>query len=328
MIRVILSGAALLLGAAALPVAALAQGATASSPVDLAAQAALLKPGQWVWAPQIAPAGPVLVYVDLSDQTATIYRNGVRIAVTTVSTGKPGHETPTGVFTILQKDPNHHSSKYNDAPMPFQERLTWDGVALHAGGLPGFPESHGCVHLPLEFSKLLFTITSLGGTVIIAGDAGRPVMSPNLGLLGPTDTGLTQPLTAGEAYSWDPALAPTGPLTIVISGSDQRAIVLRNGVEIGRSRVRVPGGGFATHVMTYAGLAGGNPRWIYVDVPGHAGESGKPADMSILSSTDMPAGFVSALKSAIVPGSTILLTEAPVEPQSTGKALTLLASNP
>lgn len=118
------------------PGAALAQGAKASSAVELARTGETLKPGQWVWAPQIAPKGPVVVHVDLSRQLATVYRNGVRIAVSTVSSGKEGHETPTGVFTILQKDANHRSSLYNSAPMPFQQRLTWDGVALHAGGLP------------------------------------------------------------------------------------------------------------------------------------------------------------------------------------------------
>ena len=126
-----------------------AQGAKASSAAEFARQADQLKPGQWVWAPNVAQAGPVLIYVDLSRQLASVYRNGVRIGVSTVSTGKPGHETPTGVFTILQKDATHRSSIYNNAPMPFQERLTWDGIALHAGGLPGFPESHGCVHMPL-----------------------------------------------------------------------------------------------------------------------------------------------------------------------------------
>ena len=88
----ILVAACLIAGAAA------AQGAKVSSPVELAKRAQLLKPGQWVWAPAIAPAGPVLVYVDLSRQLATIYRNGVRIGVSTVSSGKPGHETPTGVL--------------------------------------------------------------------------------------------------------------------------------------------------------------------------------------------------------------------------------------
>ncbi|MGH6658111.1 MAG: L,D-transpeptidase family protein [Sphingomicrobium sp.] len=225
-----IAGASVLLALAAIPNEVLAQGATVSSPVELARQAENLKPGQWVWAPQIAPTGPVLVYVDLSDQTATIYRNGVRIGVTTISSGKPGHETPTGVFTILQKDPTHHSSKYNNAPMPFQERLTVDGVALHAGGLPGYPESHGCVHLPLEFSKLLFGITHLGGTVVIAGAAGRPVTSAMTGLLAPADTGLTQPLAPNQPYAWSPQLSPTGPMNIFVSKSDRLLIVLRIGV--------------------------------------------------------------------------------------------------
>ncbi len=161
--------------AASLPVApALAQGATVSSPVEFARQAETLKPGEWVWAAEAAPDGPVLVYVDLSRQIATVYRNGVRIAVTTVSSGKSGHETPTGVFTILQKDAKHRSSTYNNAPMPYQERLTWDGVALHAGGLPGYPESHGCVHLPLEFARKLFATTHMGGAVIGIGRISTP----------------------------------------------------------------------------------------------------------------------------------------------------------
>ena len=122
----------------------------------------MLKPGQWVWAPQIAPAGPILVYVDLGRQLATVYRNGVRIGVSTISSGRPGFETPTGVFTILEKNKEHISRKFNDAPMPYQERLTWGGVALHAGGLPGYPESHGCVHLPIAFSKILFEAMPMG----------------------------------------------------------------------------------------------------------------------------------------------------------------------
>jgi len=130
-----------------LPHPALAQGDRATSPPEFARRADNLKPGQWVWAPQVSPTGPLLVYVDLSRQIATVYRNGVRIAVSTISSGKEGHATPTGVFTILQKDKDHRSSTYNNAPMPYQQRLTWDGVALHAGGLPGYPESHGCIRL-------------------------------------------------------------------------------------------------------------------------------------------------------------------------------------
>src|SRR5437899_9821763 len=105
--------------AAAYSAPLLAQGATKSGQLQLAKEAEKLKPGQWVWKPQIAPAGPILVYVDLSRQLATVYRNGVRIGVSTISSGRPGYETPTGVFTILEKNKEHISRKFNDAPMPY-----------------------------------------------------------------------------------------------------------------------------------------------------------------------------------------------------------------
>jgi lipoprotein-anchoring transpeptidase ErfK/SrfK len=97
----------------------------------------------------------VAVIVSLPDQLVHVYRNGVRIAVSTCSTGKPGHATPTGVFMVLEKDKHHHSSTYNNAPMPNMSCLTWDGIALHAGQLPGCPASHGCVCLPLASSEKL-----------------------------------------------------------------------------------------------------------------------------------------------------------------------------
>ncbi len=256
-----------------------------------------LKPGQWVWAPQIAPAGPVLVYVDLSTQTADVYRNGVRIAATTVSTGKPGHETPTGVFHILQKDPNHHSSKYNNAPMPFQERLTLDGIALHAGGLPGYPESHGCVHLPLEFSKLLFGITHLGGTVIIAGAPGKPMMSPDLGVLEPDRHRLHPAARAGQPVHLATAIVTHRP-------GHRRHFQKRpagdRAAQRGRDRARAgahPRRRLRNPCDDLCGHQNGRPQWIYAGVPGHAGEAGKPADMTMLSGADMPPAFAAALRS-------------------------------
>ncbi|MFC4256202.1 L,D-transpeptidase family protein [Altererythrobacter xixiisoli] len=308
---------------------ALAQGANVSSAVELARQAERLQPGQWVWAPAIAPQGPVTVYVDLSAQTATVYRNGVRIGVSTVSTGKPGHETPTGVFTILQKDAKHRSSTYNNASMPYQERLTWDGVALHAGGLPGYPESHGCIHLPLEFSRLLFGITDLGGTVIVAGQAGRPTAGAGAGVLDPQQSGPEHvPLAPGEPFRWEPHKAPEGPLTIIISRSDQRLITLRNGAEIGRARIALPDRDFETHVLTYAsGATDSDPHWIYAGVPGHLGEQGKPADIGMLNAARMPPAFREHLLRAITPGATVLITQSPINPQTTGGVLTVLASH-
>jgi L,D-transpeptidase catalytic domain len=126
-----------------------------------------LKAGEFVWEPERAPTGPVLIVISVPDQVAHIYRNGVRIARSTVSTGRPRPPYPTGVFNILEKEKDHQSSIYKGAEMPFMERLTWTGIALHAGQLPGYPDSHGCMRLPLEFAKLLYTITQKGITVIM-----------------------------------------------------------------------------------------------------------------------------------------------------------------
>jgi hypothetical protein len=135
-----------------------------------------LQPGEFQWFGSGAGDGSLVVMVSLADQRATVYRNGERVAVTTVSTGMPGRETPTGVYPILQKEKMHHSNLYNDAPMPFMQRLTWDGVALHAGRIPGHPASHGCVRLPKEFAQQLFAITERGQTVIISDDTSVAAM--------------------------------------------------------------------------------------------------------------------------------------------------------
>ena|SRR5271165_6375549 len=98
-----------------------------------------LKPGGYVWHPEVSPAGPAVILVSLLDQVLYVYRNGVRIGRSTVSTGKPGKSTPTGIFTVLQKKVSHESSIYKCAEMPHMQRLTWTGVAMHAGNLPGYP---------------------------------------------------------------------------------------------------------------------------------------------------------------------------------------------
>lgn len=307
-----------------------AQGATVSSALDLARAADTLKPGQWVFAPQLSPDGPVVIMVDLSRQLATVYRNGVRIGVSTVSTGKPGHETPTGVFTILQKDANHHSSLYNNAPMKYQERLTWDGVALHAGGLPGYPESHGCVHLPLEFSKELFAVTSTGMTVIVSGRAGTVASYPAAGVLAPLGVGgavdAHVPLASDESNRWTPEVMPTGPLTIVISQTDSRIVVMRNGVEIGRARATIDPPGLGTHVMVLATDAGDKPVWHFVDVPGHETDAQAPVDAGVLERVHMPAPFYASLRALVVPGTTVLLTGAPVVSTTTGVGMSVLSA--
>lgn len=128
-----------------------------------------LRPGQFAWAPQLAPDGPVLLIVNTSTQRAVLYRNGIPIAATTVSTGRPGYQTPTGIFSILQKHVEHYSSKYDNAPMPFMQMYDPKGLAFHAGALPGYPASHGCVRLPPKFAQKLYTLTKIGSKVVIEG---------------------------------------------------------------------------------------------------------------------------------------------------------------
>ena len=130
-------------------------------------KATRLGPGQYVWEANAASIGPLLLVIDLSAQRALLYRNGVPIAASTVSTGGKGRRTPTGVFTILQKEVVHRSRTYDDAPMPYMQRLTWKGVAMHAGHVSGHPASHGCIRLPRGFAKRLYGITRLGTPVMI-----------------------------------------------------------------------------------------------------------------------------------------------------------------
>jgi hypothetical protein len=131
-----------------------------------------LRPGEFVWLPgaDVRTNSPVTMLVSLREQRGFVYRDGQRIAVTTVSTGLPGHDTPTGVFPIMAKERTHHSNRYNNAPMPWMQRLTQWGHALHAGQVRAGPASHGCVRLPAEFARQLFSLTQRGDLVVIAQD--------------------------------------------------------------------------------------------------------------------------------------------------------------
>lgn len=130
-----------------------------------------LFPGQFEWQPDRATEGEVSIVVDLSRQMMEVFRGNVLIARSTISSGGYGHSTPNGSFPILGKEVMHYSNLYHHAPMPFMQRLTMGGVALHAGYLPGVPASHGCIRLPDGFARRLFEITSCGNVVTVAGNA-------------------------------------------------------------------------------------------------------------------------------------------------------------
>ena len=125
-----------------------------------------LKAGQYLWRDEPGDGDPRVV-ISLSDQLAFLYKGSTLVAVSTISSGKPGKDTPTGVFPILEKQRFHKSLKYENAPMPFMQRIDKYGIALHAGHLPGVPASHGCVRLPGEFAAKLFRVTEVGTPVYI-----------------------------------------------------------------------------------------------------------------------------------------------------------------
>jgi len=124
----------------------------------------------------VDPDQPMTIVVSLSNQKANIYRGTTLVTSTRVSTGKRGHSTKAGVFSILEKRRRHYSNLYGGAPMPWMQRLTWSGTALHAGVVPGYPASHGCIRLPYSFAPKLFSMTDVGGQVVIA----RSMVAPKL----------------------------------------------------------------------------------------------------------------------------------------------------
>ena len=117
--------------------------------------------------PEEAFEDGVLIVVSIESQQAFVFKRGELWDSTPVSTGKRGNETPVGEFPILQKKLHHRSNLYDDAPMPFMQRLTWDGVALHAGRVPGYPASHGCIRLPKSFAEKLYKITNFTSTLVM-----------------------------------------------------------------------------------------------------------------------------------------------------------------
>jgi hypothetical protein len=264
-----------------------------------------LRPGQFVWAPRAAPKGPMLLIVNLSTQRGLLFRNGVPIGASTVSTGKSGHDTPTGIFTILQKQVEHYSSRYNNAPMPYMQRLTWNGVALHAGNLPGYPASHGCIRLPSGFAKFLYGETKLGMTVVITDQKVTPRIGPGPQLVA-SESSLAVAQSFGQ-YQWDPEISPQGPLSIVVSSADRKAVVLRNGVEIGAADVTVDGPVVGTWAYTLRDVYRSGQHWMRVSLSSN-GATDQPVPVEEWRRFHAPDAFRRAVADIVSPGTTIVIT--------------------
>jgi hypothetical protein len=317
-------------------------GAKTSVPIDTPINQ--LKKGEFLWMGEAVTTGPVVMVVSITEQRGYVYRNGILIGATTVSTGRPGHLTPTGVFTVLQKQKEHRSTIYDGAPMPYMERLTWGGIALHAGGLPGYPESHGCIHLPTEFAQRLFDISPNGMTVVIGTEQTEPEQVAHPGYLAPVKFAGGQPVepetfASTEDESWHPELSPNGPVSIVLSQASHLIVVYRNGIEIGRARLTVTGAApLVNHALVLSEGPSSIPNpydpdptrfsWLRVGVPGHIGEQGTQADPNAVARIHMPADFVARVNGILTPGATLFVTNEALYPQTSGPMLQVVDADP
>ncbi len=279
-----------------------------------------LAPGQYEWNPERSPSGPTLVVVSIDDQMAYVYRNGVQVARSTVSTGKPGKETPTGVFTILQRKVEHESSIYKGAQMPYMQRLTWDGIAMHAGNLPGYPASGGCIRLPYEFSRKVYGVMGNGSTVVITKKRANPSRSsrPANILLASSAAGQENkaiPDPEGRTI-WNPSKSPSGPFSVLLSYADRRAYVWRNGIQIGQAPLGIaPGSNPPEGVFVM--LEGEDPRdsrfpglkmhpWTTLSLDG--GNSRGNAVNTLRSQLSLPEDFRKKVNKALTPGAILVAT--------------------
>ena len=263
-----------------------------------------LRLNEYTWHPQTSPQGPVLVVISLPEQQAYVYRNGVLIGRTTISSGRAGHRTPTGVFTVLEKQRKHYSSIYKGAAMPFMERLTWSGIALHGGKLPGYPDSHGCVRLPKEFSELLFGVTRVGTTVVVANESSDSALVTHPGPLMAMPArmkNLKLEKLSGLDFRWHPERALTGPMSIVISEADRQVVVFRNGSYH-----------FPTAVFSYLGRENNQNRWLGV---GRDAEETEKMLAALRSHVVVAPAFRDFAQSALQPGDTMSVVPFPIVPR-------------
>jgi L,D-transpeptidase catalytic domain len=166
--------------------------------------------------------GPLQIIISIADQRISVYDDGELIARSPVSTGVQGHPTPVGVFSVIGKELWHRSNIYSAAPMPYMQRITWSGIALHAGVLPGHPASHGCIRLAKDFAVRLWHLTKRGTRVIIAANNVDPVQiaNPRLFLKPKTAASSQESSTEALAGKDAPSIPPT-PTALVQNAQSQ-----------------------------------------------------------------------------------------------------------
>jgi hypothetical protein len=189
--------------------------------------------------------------------------------------------------------------------MPHMQRLTWTGVAMHAGHLPGYPASAGCVRLPIDFAAKLYSVTGIGSTVIIADDRSSPTHTTNPGLLLAAKGG-----TTGAKFNWNPDKARKGPVSIIISNADRTAYAFRNGKEIGRAPVNGLNRRSGTYVYSALDTVHPDGQREWISTAGCRG--GAPNLKDVAKQLGIPPEFDADLRALVTPGTTLVLTNLPV----------------
>jgi len=220
----------------------------------------------------------------------------------------------------LQKKVDHESSIYKGAKMPNMQRLTWSGIAMHAGNLPGYPASAGCVRLPVDFAAKLYAVTTLGSTVIIADNNSAPSTTTNPGLL------FSAQASGNGGAVWTPEKAPKGPVSIIVSAPNGAAYIYRNGIEIGRSPVRGIGRLAGSHVYSALSSVDASGRRDWISTASVGGRA--PNIPELAKRVAIPRDFLANVRALITPGTTLVLTDALVNPQThSGRGFSILTTD-
>ena len=330
-VGILLTGASVLISANFFATEALAArkrspSKSSKKPAAASNKPAGLKPGQFEWHPDRSPSGPLAIIVSLTMQRVYVYRNGIQIGVSTCSTGKKDYETPTGVFTILEKEKEHYSSTYDDAAMPMMQRLTWDGIALHAGKLPGYPASHGCVRLPKAFAEKLYDVTQSGTPVIIADAATQPSSVYDPGLLLGAEA--KDELGKASKKKKKPSFSKSNAVTsILVSSADKSIFVIQNGdiVAEGKAEIEDPGKKLGSNVFI---LEKGDEDGFTWQATGYStGKKAAKPSTSVVQRIKPPADVQAAIDERMKPGIVFITTDRPATPETrSGKDFTVMDS--
>jgi hypothetical protein len=290
----------------------------------------------------VAPRGtaePIMAIVSIKSQQVTIYDADGWTIRTPVSTGTTGRETPAGIFSVVQKDKDHHSSLYDDAWMPNMLRITWSGIALHGGPLPGYPASHGCIRMPYGFAENLFDIARIGMRVVIAPNDVEPVEFSHPTLFVPNSEALaTAPLRAetltreaveaaklaDKAKSAAVLAAPDAksltallrklteltrePVSVFISRAKQR-LYIRRGFEAILEvpvTIRDPDKPIGTHLFTAVARTDAGLRWTAVTI--ERGDDAKTA----LDRITIPQDVLDRIAPIALPRSSLIISDEPL----------------